>query len=214
MVTTKRVIENDTDRYGSFSETERSVTAEDIIAAETAGVVPEHTRIPEEKSEERKLVITTPSQPEHGASTRNTEDMMPSIVKMEVDERVEFAKEEKLYARRDKKIPASMRNLLIAYMVLIVAVVAGVIATGIASTAMASTIDSLETAIAAQEETIAFQLESLEIDVDSLREAAGELGMVEYDAADGSYDVLNRLETENPTNPFDEFRDGVYEIFG
>ncbi len=212
MVTTRRAIEEETDRYGSFSETDREISAEEIIAAERI-ITPERTVIPEETKVERQLVIN-PIQPDVKPAVRNTEDMMPSIVKMEVDEPVEYAKEEKLYARRDKKLSASMRNLLIVYMVLIVAVVGGVIATGIASTAMASTIESLEATIAAQEETIVLQESSLSVDEAVIREAASELGMVEIDGVDGSYDLLSRLESEESTNPFDEFRDGVYEIFG
>ncbi len=213
MVTTRRTVENDTDRYGSFSEPDRNVSAEEILLAAESRTA-ERTTIPAEKEEERKLVISTPVQPEQKSAVRSTEDMMPSIVRVEDDEQVEYMQEEKLYARRDKKMPAAMRNLLIAYMVLIVAVVAGVIATGIASSAVASSVSALEAAVAAQEEIVAVQESLLEIDAGEIKEAAEQLGMSEYASADGTYSVLTELASENGSNPFDEFRDRIYEILG
>ena len=211
MVTTKRTIDSDTDRYGSFSEVDHYVDDEVKMSSTQIKSPSERTIIPSEKEEERTLVISTPAKPEYGNTSRSAEDMMPSIVKTD-EEQVEYVEEEHYYERRDRKIPAAMRNLLVAYLVLIVAVVAGVIATGIVTSAISASVSALEASINAQEEVISLQNSSLEIDAEEVKMAAQDLGMVEYTSTDGTYDVLYELSEDDSSNEFDNLRDEIFNM--
>ncbi len=243
MVTSKRRIERDEDRYGGFAAgdtyiedatTEREFS-DDILQMRSYVAAPERrerteTARPAEpeapapkKAEPEVRPVERPARaeetfarPEQLPERKNIRDLMPKIVSRKRSAEIERPAETPVV--HEKKLPASAKKALIIYMTVVLAVVIGIIATGVAVSSVSAQVADFESTIAQQEETIASQREDLAVlsDDGAITARAEELGMVAIEEDDiGSYD---RLEiggnTEDESGVFDNIRDWFNSVFG
>ena len=240
MVSSRRQISRDEDRYGGFAEVAESDVSEreisDDILKMRSYVTPsgiretEHDTAPAEapvRQERREAASPAPAPAvrpapvvrEHAAEAavvrpRRASDIMPEIVRPVRKEKAVSAQPAPVI--RERKLTASAKRALVIYMSIVLAIVAGIIATGVAVSSVSAQVLGYETSIAAQEETIASQREALAQLANEavIADAAEKLGMVEVGGTTG-YDRLEIGTTEEEASGvFDSIRDWFNAIFG
>jgi len=212
MLTVKRKVDTEEDRYGGFEvSTDKSFgTGYDLEINQsysTAQTVKGETLSYSPRQEIRK-----PENPASAKKPLRAEEVMPGIIKPKMNENAERMMELK------QKMETKTKALLAIYMLVVIALAAIVIATGIAINAANSRVVALNNQIAASNEKIIEQNANLEI-LDSenyIKGSAYENGMVE---------AQNPIEIEllpveeatsyqSSTNWFDKICDFLSNIFG
>lgn len=244
MVSSRRQISRDEDRYGGFAEIAASDVGEreisDDILNMRSYVTPSVQEAPPSDTasaaeapaprERREAVApastaasvrtapvrTAPAASETAtpAKPRRISDVMPEIVRPVRKEKTAAAQPAPVI--RERKLTASAKRALIIYMSVVLAIVAGIIATGVAVSSVSAQVTNYESSIAAMEETVAQQREILaQLDNEAvIADEAGKLGMVPVDETTG-YDRMEIGETEEEAGGiFDAIRDWFNAIFG
>ncbi|MBQ7227379.1 MAG: hypothetical protein IJX05_03155 [Clostridia bacterium] len=223
MVTSKRRIETEKDRFGGFAEAEayriegdRREISDDILnmrsyvsTTEKEASVSTPEKIEEVVIKEVKKATPTPVR-------RSIQDVMPEIIAPKRIEKI--SKAESAPAIHEKKLSFAAKRALIIYMSVVLAIVAGIIATGVAVSSVSAQVTSYETTITEQEEMIASQREELALlgNESVIADRAEELGMVEI--ADGDVNGYTQLQisgsTDDESGLFDNVRDWFNSVFG
>ncbi len=236
MVTSRRQIVREEDRYGGYTAEADSVEKTEISSGErvisnnilkmrAAHTETEDIGAPAEKAEPRaeKIVerpVTRPERTSYGRTAvrsydrtispsrpKRISDVMPEVQRREKIETVSIVKEQKL--------TAATKRLLMIYLVAVFAVVAAVIATGIIAGNLQSDVSALETSVETSSAMLNDQLEEMQEWIDGIGDKASDLGMVEIDGVDGTYDAVEEsAPTEEANGVFDNIRDWVNSIFG
>ena len=236
MVTSRRQIVNEEDRYGGYAAEADSVEKTEISSGErvisnnilkmrAAHAETEETNVPAEKAEarEEKIVdrpVVRPERTSYGrtavrsydrtispARPKRISDVMPEVQRREKVETVSIVKEQKL--------TAATKRLLMIYLVAVFVVVAAVIATGIIAGSIQSDVTALENSVETSSAVLGDQLAEMQEWIDGIGDKASDLGMVEIEGADGSYGELTEgVPTEDTNGVFDGIRDWVNSIFG
>lgn len=241
MVSTKRQIRKDGDRYGNFDSdyTESPFISElgIVNTPEDSGYGPGSSYImsgdidihgesaPSAYTEEAPAT-DVPERPKKSAAPRSSEDVLPTLktrayAPEKFDEKA-IAKETEAEApaRRERRgISSRERVMLCIYIAIAVVLAIAVIATGISISTASAESDVLAEQIAQKQVVIVEQeaaLTALRND-DNIRGRASSLGMVE--AGESAYDAPTVATGEYPeaephTNGFDAFMDWFSEVFG
>lgn len=236
MVTSRRQIVREEDRYGGYTAEADSVektevsSGERVISNNILKMRAEHTeteevQAPAEKAEARdeKVIVKPVIRPERTSYGRaavsgydrtispsrpkRISDVMPEVQRREKEETVSIVKEQKL--------TAATKRLLTIYLVAVVAVVAAVIATGIIAGGLQSEVGALETSVETSSAILNDQLAEMQEWIDGIGDKASDLGMVEIDDVDGTYgELVEGTPTEDTNGIFDGIRDWVNSVFG
>lgn len=239
MVSSRRQISRDEDRYGGFAEIAASDVGEreisDDILNMRSYVTPSEQEAPlrdtapapamptpRERREAAPVRTAAPARPAPAADAsaaaparpRRMSDVMPEIVRPVRKEKTVAAQPAPVI--RERKLTASAKRALIIYMSVVLAIVAGIIATGVAVSSVSAQVTGYESSIAAMEETVAQQRELLAQLANEavIADEAEKLGMVPVDETTG-YDRMEIGETEEEASGvFDAIRDWFNAIFG
>ena len=222
MVTSKRRIETEKDRFGGFAEAESYVVEEQKEFSEDVLNVRSYAPTVEKTIEETpRQTVSIPKVTERHTQSakpvrRNIQDVMPEILS---EKRISEKKKETVApVIYEKKLSPTAIRAIVIYMAVVLAIVAGIIATGVAVSSLSASIVGYETTISAQEETISSQREELALLGNGavIAEKAEGLGMVEIE--EGSVNKYTQLEiggsTEDESGLFDNIRDWLNSVFG
>lgn len=231
MITIKRQIENEKERFGSFAETdsyvdntttEREVNDDLLLMrsyTNSTTEIPVSAPTPAIEEKVGNVVRPAPVEEERRTETpvrRNSNARMHDIIHYE--QPAEEVQPEVKPVTREKKLTASAKKAIAIYMSVVIAVVIAVIITGVCISGVNSDIANLETTIQQQEEVILQQnaeLGALE-DVNAIENKAESMGMVKIkDGETVGYDELEVGEnTEDKNGAFDSVRDWLNTVFG
>ena len=216
MVTSRRQIDREEDRYGGFEQdapvTERAErrtvsdsvrrvhdapAREDAVSADTRR--PDIVMRPASPRAQRGYDRTiAPSRPQHHS------DIMPEV-----------RRGEEVKIVREQKLTAATKRMLIVYLSIVLSIVVAIVITGIIAGSLSSDISSLERSVS--EQTAA--LSDLEVDISGVYADAkqwAENNMVKAeDANQGTYEELTPSDGSDVSDElFDSIRDWVNSVFG
>ncbi len=220
MLSIKRQIESEQERYGSFADitadstvsTEREINDDLFVmrASSDKGAAVAAPAI-EKKTEEAPIKV--PLNEERHAYTQSTAQMH-EIVRSEEKREQAVAKQNVVV--HEKRLSASAKKAIAVYMSIVFALVLAVIITGVCVSSVNADIASIQSTISSQESTIADMSSQLVVDEADILEAAEEMGMVTVDQSDiRDYDNLELVEdSEDETGVFDSVRDWLNSFGG
>lgn len=235
MVTSKRRIERDEDRFGGFAEVDDTYRAEAERKEFSDDLLNMRSYVTESDKEEEVAqpsaesvydTVTTKETTEHATEVRrevtaapvrkSAREVMPDIMASRRAEKTE--RKVATPVIKEQKLSPTAKRALVIYMSIVLAVVAGIIATGVAVSSVSAQVTNYESVIAQQEETIALQREGLALldNASVIADKAEELGMVAIDDSEiGSFDKLGiGGNTEDESGIFDSIRDWFNSVFG
>lgn len=232
MVTSKRRIERDEDRFGGFAEVDDTYRAEadrrefsdDLLNMRSYVAEPEkkeETEAPRiaplyEPSTTEKREVEVRGEIAVAPVKKSAREVMPDIMARRREEKVERSVVTPVI--KERKLTPTAKRALVIYMSIVLAIVTGIIATGVAVSSVSAQIVDYETTIASQEETIASQREGLALLDNSavIADKAEQLGMVAIENGEvNSFDKLGiGGNTEDESGIFDSIRDWFNSVFG
>ncbi len=220
MITIKRQIENEKERYGGFADTEprsevmteREIN-EDLLTMRSYTEKPTSAAVERTAPPEEAKAVPAPERVK--ATEQHSDAKMHDIVRRE--EKKDAAQVSEV-AVREKKLSPTTKRAVIVYMSIVLSLVLAVIITGICISAVNSQISALETTIENQQERLLAQSEVLAepIDEEEIRQSAEQMGMVSVE--EGEINGYGGLEyqqnTEEDNGVFDSVRDWLNSVFG
>lgn len=231
MVTSRRQIEKEEDRYGAFVddvspvETAREFNDELFTVRTSAPRRQEVEEYVEPATERVRETYREPVNTEAEETTERVREMPRRRVQGDLmqrilpRERVASAPEEEVVAAPEKRrLPSKVKFAVAVYASVVLAIVIGIIATGIAVSGVNSDISTYESRIESQQELLLEQAGELAALSDSaaLTQKASDLGMVKI--AEGEKFGFEQLGIEENTDDasgiFDSVRDWLNGIFG
>lgn len=226
MVTVKRKIKNDVDRYGGYGVELKTPDADPSIEIGDSFNQYEYKRAQESVNYTSTATATPPPAPQRQPITENKaetaekvadptpDEFMPRINREKHDEE----REQEQVSVKKQKIDGRTKLVLGIYVSVILILSALVIATGIALSSTGARVNSLESELDAQNAIVARQIEELSrlSDEDAIRGRAYENGMERVESSQ-SIELLPMGEAktyEGTTNWFDSFCDWLSGVFG
>lgn len=242
MLTTKRRIEKETDRFGGYgteivrsplvSEYDRiytdvpqampNITGEELNITNTAApVAPEMPSMPEMPTfPETPTATAEPArQAERSAKPREREDILPTVKTRAYAKPNENAESATAPARRARGLDGKSKLMLCIYVIVAIALAIAVIVTGVTISGTAAKADIAARNIARNRATIAEQETTLAVlyNEDNIRGRAVVNGMVEAGEPEVIVDSIPDTgypEAVPHTNGFDKFCDWLSNIMG
>lgn len=233
MVTTKRQITKDSERYGHYTDNNSALlfdyditnvdsikdegvsdAATDIdtdITNKEPAAAPQMTYTTIAPSIEKTPETVTLPPREKREMPHNQEDVLPTLKTQAYanikPEAVETEKREKTPAARKGAMSGKMKLMLVAYVVVALALAIAVIVTGASISTASAAADSYSTRISQNQRKLSEQEEKLAsmLDADAIRERAEELGMVQAGEPEYTVDGVESVGYPEATPRSDMF---------
>ncbi len=198
MVSTRRQVINEQDRYGGFESVtaKEPVQAKEEFASSTIEVqAPAYTQnftYSEPAKEQTRSFRYTENAKRYAPEAevevreekvkvrRNREDLMPSIRKERKEKAVEEVSEQTALREERESLSTRTKVVLAVYLAIVVILAAVVIGTGIAITGSTAAVSRLETQVSVKQETLLQQTQTLNMITDEtfLKGKAAEKNMI------------------------------------